>query len=97
LFFLNEKEAIMANAIRSSEAVRFNAWADQLARLVRTAWTGDDGRCYAPYMPLTSAAYWRQEVTAAWSSGDMHSWMLAVGERLPALVEPVQRIIALNP
>jgi hypothetical protein len=61
---------------------RIPDWAEQLATLTRVAWTGDDGKCYFPYIPLTQADLWRTKVYADWIEGRMHSWVLVVDDRI---------------
>jgi hypothetical protein len=40
------------------------------------AWTGKDGKCYFPYLPLTKASEWSGNIAQAWTQGRMHSWVL---------------------
>lgn len=54
----------------------------QLAALTRTAWTGEDGRCYFPYTPLTTANYWRHKIARGWTDGSMESWVLIEDGRI---------------
>lgn len=51
-------------------------WAFQLAELTRMAWTGSDGKCYFPYLPLTQETEWLSNIAQAWAEGRMHSWVL---------------------
>lgn len=55
-------------------------WASQLAALTRVAWTGRNGKCYFPYMPLTTAEYWEKSVYQQWSQGEMVSYVMVSSE-----------------
>lgn len=57
-------------------------WAEQLATLTRNAWTGKDGHCYFPYLPLTTALEWRTVVARTWRTKRMHSWVLHSGGKI---------------
>lgn len=61
--------------VHSSEIPSIPNWAAQLAMLTRLAWTGKDGRCYFPYLPLTRPAEWRTIIRAQWEMGMLHSWV----------------------
>ena len=51
-------------------------WAKQLANLTRVAWSGDNGKCYFPYMPLTTADFWQESVAKEWLNKSMYSWVM---------------------
>lgn len=55
---------------------RLDKWAQQLATLTRTSWTGSDGKCYFPYLPLTTEKYWLESIVPQWQNRDMVSWVL---------------------
>ena len=57
-------------------------WAKQLSDLTRIAWTGDDGHCYFPYLPLTQAHFWKEVIASGWADGSMESWVLVVDDRI---------------
>ena len=61
----------------ASIPTRRQDWAEQLATLTRTAWTGKDGHCHFPYLPLTEAREWTETVQAHWQAETMRSWVLA--------------------
>lgn len=65
--------------VRCSEIPRLVPdWADQLAEITRLAWTGEDGHCYFPYLPLTRPSYWRTQIFRQWMNGTLHSWICVV-------------------
>ncbi|MFH2063340.1 MAG: hypothetical protein ABIJ46_04275, partial [bacterium] len=66
----------MDRVLTTDEIRHEERWAEKLAELTRLAWTGRDGRCYFPYFPLTTAAYWRETVAERWASGSLLSWAL---------------------
>ncbi len=47
----------------------------QLLELTRTAWSGEDGKCYFPYAPLTTLEYWETVISTQWSAQEVISWM----------------------
>ncbi|MEK7538320.1 MAG: hypothetical protein AAB552_00620 [Patescibacteria group bacterium] len=71
---------------------KISDWSEQLATLTRTAWTGKDGKCYFPYLPLTTKEHWEQSVLKQWESNEMVSWVLVSGHgRILAHVAVVKR------
>lgn len=60
--------------IDQTQIVHLQDWHIQLAELTRVAWSGDDGRCYFPYKPLTTPEFWLKKVLPDWQSGNMNSW-----------------------
>ena len=44
-------------------------WSDQLAQLVKTMWSGANGKCYFPYPPLATREHWGSEALSDWISG----------------------------
>lgn len=59
-------------------------WPKQLADLTRIAWTGADGRCYFPYLPLTTPKFWATAVKQDVLEGKMHSFALLHKEQIIA-------------
>ncbi len=73
------------NVILETQGIlRLDCWADRLAELTRIAWTGQDGQCYFPYLPLTTAEFWQNEVVRDWGAGIMSSWALLEDGRIVA-------------
>jgi hypothetical protein len=64
--------------LHSSQITSIPAWAHQLATLTRLAWSDQHGRCWFPYLPLTTQAEWLTHVAHDWASGAMHSWVAVV-------------------
>lgn len=71
--------------------IDIRGWADQLAALVRAAWTGTDGIFYFPYKPLGSAEFWNANVAADWANGRMRSWVVTHDGRIVAHAALVDR------
>lgn len=59
-------------------------WSKQLADLTHIAWTGPDGICYFPYLPLTHEEYWENVILPAWQKGSIHSWVAVEKKRIIA-------------
>jgi len=57
-------------------------WAHQLADLTRLAWSDQGGRCWFPYLPLTTEAEWLTHIAPDWATGAMHSWVAVVDGRI---------------
>lgn len=57
-------------------------WAHQLAELTRKAWSDEQGRCWFPYLPLTTEGEWRGHVAHDWATGAMHSWVAVEGGKI---------------
>lgn len=62
--------------IGQNQIVDVPNWDWQLAGLVRTVWSTDDGEFLFPYPPLGKAAYWQKEIAAKWRNGTMLSWAM---------------------
>lgn len=62
--------------LTESEIVEVPYWAHKLAELTRIAWTGPDGICYFPYLPLTETQFWEQQILASWQAKELFSWMM---------------------
>lgn len=77
--------------LTQEELIGIHGWADQLAGLVRAAWTGADGVFYFPYKPLGDAAFWREAVARDWTFGRMRSWAVVHEERIVAHAALVDR------
>jgi len=59
-------------------------WAEELSGLTRIAWTGQDGRCFFPYQPLTTPEFWQKEISRLWQSDQLRSWVMIVDEKIVA-------------
>ena len=57
-------------------------WAHQLATLTRLAWSDQAGKCWFPYLPLTTEAEWLTHVAHDWATGNMHSWVAVVNGQI---------------
>ncbi|KKR48886.1 MAG: hypothetical protein UT86_C0002G0061 [Candidatus Magasanikbacteria bacterium GW2011_GWC2_40_17] len=62
--------------LTGSEITEVPYWARKLAELTRIAWTGQDGKCYFPYLPLTKPDLWQTEILADWQKGNLFSWVM---------------------
>ncbi len=71
--------------------VGIDGWSDQLAHLVRAAWTGTDGVFYFPYKPLGDATFWSANVASDWANGRMRSWVVVHDGRIVAHAALVDR------
>lgn len=59
-------------------------WATQLADLTRIAWTGEDGICYFPYLPLTQPEFWQKQILSDWQNNNIFSWVMVEGSEVKA-------------
>lgn len=66
-------------------------WAEEMAQLTKTAWTGSDGRCFFPYQPLTTPEFWQKEVRSLWQTDQLRSWVMVVDEKIVAHAALVKR------
>lgn len=62
----------------------FPNWAGQLAELTKIAWTGKGGKCYFPYLPLTTKEFWQTEIIKQWQNQKMTSWIMVDDDKIIA-------------
>lgn len=90
-FFNPTSESIMIINSLNLEITKIPDWASQLANLTKTAWTGKGGRCYFPYLPLTTEGFWRKEIITQWQNKRMVSWVTVDNNKIIAHAALVQK------
>ena len=70
--------------LTSQQILSRTDWAEELATLTKVAWTGRDGRCFFPYQPLTTAEFWKNEISHLWQTDKLRSWVMVVEEKIVA-------------
>jgi len=58
-------------------------WAEQLANLMKAAWTQNEV-CYFPYQPLITPEYWATTFLSQWQNGRASSYVIADGDVIVA-------------
>ena len=69
---------------QGKEVLAIQNWAEQLAHLTKMAWSGGNGKCYFPYLPLTTPEFWHEHVKRDIESENM----------IPFVMEHEGRILA---
>ena len=62
--------------LQGTQILTIPNWAEKLAKLTKVAWSGKDGKCYFPYLPLTTPDFWQNNVGKNIIAGTMVPFVL---------------------
>jgi len=77
--------------LKSTEISGIPNWHVQLADLTSKAWSDPDGKSVFPYVPLTTAEFWRGQILEDWKQKRMYSWVLVDDQQIVAHIALINR------